>query len=179
MNWFDLIEALFGLKLTEKEVAVWEAELKARNASNDEICDTLRMVSEMENHPRADRERKTARYCLADLMLWINIHRAKKSAANAGTPESKAAKLTGLLAKIRFAWESGDLRKASDLMRMPHEVPGSGIKYAISYDDSRWLYQRAREQFGYNPNDPRFMDGRKAVEVSAMSEDTGEAWWED
>ena len=79
MKWNDLFAATFGVTLGESELPVWESALAARGAKNGEICDAIMEVAQMDPVPRADKERRVAKYDLRDLMLWVSIVRQRKA----------------------------------------------------------------------------------------------------
>ena len=79
LEWFDVIDAMYGVRLNDKQLEIWEHFLKPRGVKNEELCLIITEASR--------RKLKTRNYraTVADLIDWVKMSR------NNWQPESKWA----------------------------------------------------------------------------------------
>ena len=110
IEWHEILEAYYGVKLWDRMPAVWWNELGDLKASNEEIIEAIKMAAGENTKPV---ERKAT---VRDLRKWIKIYRASEGAEMASG--DRRVIIDGIVASMRekrFAGaERGDIVDAID-----------------------------------------------------------------
>lgn len=161
-QWFGVFTALTGQKFDGEEARLWTVELKNTITAwrdeqsiekiNDELCNIIRWAMSQEQIPRADTGRKSARYCLADLIKWTKLWKRNKKDYDSSAGVSTQDQYIMRAMKRVFTEWAKDKRWADIAfgVTMPHNDKqlAAEIKYNFSLSDSGvremeiWLDQR-------------------------------------
>lgn len=150
MKWYELLMALFGTQVNPAQARVWEDELRQMKTGNEEICETLRFIAGLDYTPRVDKERKTAKYNLRDLRLWVYIYRKNKREGDPVELPKNNDYRQILMSELRRLWINGRYVDAWTAIKNPELVPDVVKMRPPTFQDSEYILENAPEVFGYD-----------------------------
>ena len=102
INWHEILEAYYGVKLWDRMPSIWWHELGDLRASNDEAIDAIKMAA---NESMKTEERNAT---VRDLRKWIKIYRGRKRTETASG--ERRSIIDGIVTTLKQKAESGASR---------------------------------------------------------------------
>ena len=93
IKWDQVLEAMFGHQVGERQMPVWEHYLKAENTDSDELAMAIEMAAAESMKP--EEWRVTVR----DLRKWLRVYRRRKKEGESG--ERSSAGIAALIKEQR------------------------------------------------------------------------------
>jgi len=77
IGWEEVLEAMYGTQVSDKQIPIWEHYLKSENTNSAELVKTIEMAANESMKP--EEWRVTVR----DLTKWLRVYRKRQRAQNA------------------------------------------------------------------------------------------------